>query len=143
MNKLGDNLKKWLKGKIFSMTVVMILTAIGLAIVGVPMWLVLAIIAGILNFIPNFGPLIAMIPAVLVVFMQEPTTATIVAGMYIVIQVVESIYHSNGTTKVGKYTSCTYYLCSTINQSLNWWMGFGISYSPNANYYDISTRVVY
>ena len=72
MNKLGDNLKKWLKGKIFSMTVVMILTAIGLAIVGVPMWLVLAIIAGILNFIPNFGPLIAMIPAVLVAFMQGP-----------------------------------------------------------------------
>ncbi len=49
MNKLGDNLKKWLKGKIFSMTVVMILTAIGLAIVGVPMWLVLAIIAGYLT----------------------------------------------------------------------------------------------
>jgi predicted PurR-regulated permease PerM len=88
--KLGENLKKWLKGKIFSMTVVMILTAIGLAIIGVPMWLVLAIIAGILNFIPNFGPLIAMVPAVLVALMQSPTTAAIVAGMYIVIQVVES-----------------------------------------------------
>ncbi len=72
------------------MTVVMILTAIGLAIAGVPMWLVLSIIAGILNFIPNFGPLIAMIPAVLVGFMQGTTTAAIVAGMYIVIQVVES-----------------------------------------------------
>lgn len=54
------------------------------------MWLVLSIIAGILNFIPNFGPLIAMIPAVLVGFMQGTTTAAIVAGMYIVIQVVES-----------------------------------------------------
>lgn len=90
LNKLGENLKKWLKGKMFSMTVVMVLTAIGLAILGVPMWLVLAIIAGILNFIPNFGPLIAMIPAVLVALMQGPTTAAIVAGMYIVIQVVES-----------------------------------------------------
>jgi disulfide bond formation protein DsbB len=142
VNTLGDNLKKWLKGNIFSMTVVMILTAIGLAIVGVPMWLVLAIITGILNFIPNFGPLIAMILAVLVSFMQGPTTATIVAGMYIVIQVVESIYHSNGTTKVGKHPSCTYHLCSTTNQSFNWWMVAGISYSPNANY-DISTRVIY
>lgn len=90
LNKLGENLKKWLKGKIFSMTVVMVLTAISLAIVGIPMWLVLAIIAGLLNFIPNFGPLIAMIPAVLVAFMQGPTTAAIVAGIYIVIQVVES-----------------------------------------------------
>jgi len=90
LNKLGDNLKKWLKGQIFAMTLVMILTGIGLSILGVPMWLVLAIIAGILNFIPNFGPLIAMIPAVLVALMLSPATAAIVAGMYIVIQVLES-----------------------------------------------------
>lgn len=90
LNKLSENLKKWLKGKIFSLTVVMVLTAIGLAILSMPLWLVLAIIAGILNFIPNFGPLIALIPAVLVAFMQGPTTAMIVASMYIVIQVLES-----------------------------------------------------
>ncbi len=54
------------------------------------MWLVLALIAGLLNFIPNFGPLIAMIPAVLIALMQGPSTAAIVAGLYIVIQVVES-----------------------------------------------------
>ncbi|MDQ6757477.1 MAG: AI-2E family transporter [Bacteroidota bacterium] len=90
LNKLGENLSKWLKGKIFAMFVVFILTAIGLAIVGLPMWLVLAIIAGLLNFIPNFGPLIAMIPAVLVALMVSPVTAAIVAGMYVVIQVLES-----------------------------------------------------
>lgn len=87
---IGDNLKKWLKGQIFSMTVVMVLTSIGLVIVGIPLWLALAIIAGILNFIPNFGPLIAMVPAVLVALLQGPATAAIVAGMYIVIQVIES-----------------------------------------------------
>jgi predicted PurR-regulated permease PerM len=54
------------------------------------MWLALAIIAGILNFIPNFGPLIAMIPAVLVALTQSPVTAAIVVGLYILIQVVES-----------------------------------------------------
>lgn len=90
LNTLGDNLKKWLKGKIFAMFVVFILTAAGLAIIGVPMWLALALIAGILNFIPNFGPLIAMIPAVLVALMQGPTTAAIVAGLYILIQITES-----------------------------------------------------
>ena len=90
LDKLAENLRKWLKGKIFSMTVVMVLTAAGLAILGIPLWLVLAIIAGLLNFIPNIGPLIAMIPAVLVAFMQGPTEAAIVASMYIVIQVLES-----------------------------------------------------
>ena len=88
--KTGDSLKKWLKGKIFAMLVVFVLTSIGLVIMGVPMWLALALIAGILNFIPNFGPLIAMIPAVLVGFMQSPSTAAFIAGLYILVQVAES-----------------------------------------------------
>ncbi len=88
--KTSDSLKKWLKGKIFAMFVVFILTSIGLAIIGVPIWLTLALIAGLLNFIPNFGPLIAMIPAVLVGFMQGPSTAAFIAGLYILVQVTES-----------------------------------------------------
>jgi predicted PurR-regulated permease PerM len=67
-------------GKLFAMFVVFILTSIGLLILGIPLWLVLAPIAGLLNFIPDFGPLIAMIPAVLVALMQGPSTAAIVAG---------------------------------------------------------------
>ena len=90
LSVLGKKLRKWLKGQLFSMVIVMVLTSIGLLIIGIPMWLVLAIIAGLLNFIPNFGPLIAMIPAVLVALLQGPVTAIIVAGMYIVIQVIES-----------------------------------------------------
>jgi predicted PurR-regulated permease PerM len=90
MEKLGTNLKKWLKGQLFAMLVVFALTAIGLAIIGVPLWLVLALIAGILNFIPNFGPLIAMVPAVLVGLMESPSTALWVAILYILIQVAES-----------------------------------------------------
>ncbi|MGZ3849060.1 MAG: AI-2E family transporter [Flavisolibacter sp.] len=90
VNTIGDSLKKWLKGKLFAMLVVFILTAIGLSIVGVPLWLTLALIAGLLNFIPNFGPLIAMIPAVLIGFSQSMNTAIIIAGLYILIQMVES-----------------------------------------------------
>ena len=89
-NKVGDHLKKWLKGKLFAMLVVFVLTAIGLVIIGVPMWLVLALIAGILNFIPNFGPLIAMVPAVLVALLQSPATALWVAILYVLVQVAES-----------------------------------------------------
>ena len=90
LQQLATQLKKWLKGKIFAMFVVAVLTAVGLAALGVPMWLVLALIAGILNFVPNFGPLIAMVPAVLVALMQDMTTAILVASLYVVIQVVES-----------------------------------------------------
>ncbi len=90
LDKLGENLKKWLKGKFFAMFVVFVLTAAGLAIIGIPLWLVLAIIAGLFNFIPNFGPLIGMVPAVLVALMIGPSAAAIVGALYILIQVVES-----------------------------------------------------
>lgn len=90
LTKLGENLKKWLKGKLFAMLIVFVLTAIGLVVMGMPMWLALSVIAGILNFIPNFGPLLALIPAVLVGLTQGTTTAIWVAGLYIFVQVLES-----------------------------------------------------
>lgn len=90
LSTAGDHLKKWLKGQLFAMFVVFVLTAAGLLIIGVPLWLVLALIAGLLNFIPNFGPLIAMIPAVLIGLMESPLTAGLVAGLYILIQMAES-----------------------------------------------------
>lgn len=72
------------------MLIVFVLTAIGLSIIGVPMWLVLALLAGLLNFIPNFGPLLALIPAALVALLQGPSTAIWVIGLYLTVQVVES-----------------------------------------------------
>lgn len=90
MNHLGSGLKKWLLGKFVAMVAVFVLTAIGLLILGVPMWLTLAIIAGLLNFIPNFGPLAAMIPAVLVALTISSDMAIVVACLYIVVQLIES-----------------------------------------------------
>ncbi len=90
IDKLGEQLRKWLKGKLFSMLIVFILTAIGLAIIGIPLWLVLALLAGLISFIPNFGPLIALIPAVLVGLLQSPQTALLVTALYILIQFIES-----------------------------------------------------
>ncbi|OQP56716.1 AI-2E family transporter [Niastella populi] len=90
LNLVGFRLTKWLKGKLLAMLVVAILTLVGLLIIGMPMAFALALIAGLLNFIPNFGPLIALIPAVLVGFTQGPVTAALVAGLYILVQVLES-----------------------------------------------------
>lgn len=90
LKKLTDNLRQWLKGTFLSMLIVFTFTAIGLAIIGIDMWLVLALVAGLLSFIPNLGPLLALIPAVLVGLMSSPTTALLVGGLYILVQVVES-----------------------------------------------------
>lgn len=90
LQKLATHLQKWLKGKLFSMLVVAILTGIGLAILRLPLWFVLALIAGLLSFVPNFGPLLALIPAVLIGLMEGPTKALLVVGVYVLVQVLES-----------------------------------------------------
>ncbi len=83
-------LKKWLKGQIIGFFVIAVLTGVGLWIVGMPLVLTLALIAGVLNFVPNFGPIVALIPGVLLASMQGPTTALIVAGIYTVVQIFQS-----------------------------------------------------
>lgn len=90
LDELAGNLKSWLKGKLFSMAVVAVLTAIGLFILGVPLAFTLSLIAGILNFIPNFGPIMAMVPAVLIGLSEGMNTALIIVGLYIFIQMLES-----------------------------------------------------
>ncbi len=92
LSRLGLTLRDWLLGKIAAMIFVAVLTAIGLLIAGVPMALALALIAGILNFIPNFGPLIALIPALLVAIPQGTGTILFVAALYVGIQLIESSF---------------------------------------------------
>jgi predicted PurR-regulated permease PerM len=48
------------------MAIVGAATSIALAIAGVPMALVLGILAGLFDFVPNFGPVFAVVPATLV-----------------------------------------------------------------------------
>lgn len=90
LDKLKNVLEKWLKGQIIGFFFIAILTGIGLWIMGMPLILTLALIAGILNFVPNFGPIIALIPAALLGLMQGPTTAIIVVCMFTFIQIVQS-----------------------------------------------------
>ncbi|MDN3690115.1 AI-2E family transporter [Cyclobacterium jeungdonense] len=90
LDKLGITLQRWIAGKLFSMLVVAVLTSLGLWLLGVPLALALGFIAGLLAFVPNFGPLVALIPAVLVGLMEGPSTALYVVLLYIGIQAVES-----------------------------------------------------
>src|SRR5690606_1322523 len=62
---IGYTLKRWLLGTLFSMLTVGVLTGIGLTILGIPLALTLALFAAIVSFIPNFGPIISLIPAFL------------------------------------------------------------------------------
>lgn len=87
---IGETLQWWLIGKVGSMIFIGILTWIGLSIIGVPLALTLGLIAGLLSFIPNFGPIISAIPALLLAFIDSPITAVYVLALYIGVQLIES-----------------------------------------------------
>ncbi len=83
-------LKNWIKGQLFGFLFIAVLSAFGLWAIGMPFILPLALIAGLLNFIPNFGPIIALVPACLIALSQGTTTFLLVIGLYSLIQVIQS-----------------------------------------------------
>ena len=89
IESIGDILQWWVIGKIFSMFFVGILTLLGLWFLSIPMALTLGLIAAILTFIPNIGPIISAIPAILIAFTQNPRSALYVIALYSVIQAIE------------------------------------------------------
>lgn len=90
MHQTYETLRWWLIGKFGSMIFIGLLTWIGLSILGVPIALTLGILAGLLSFIPNFGPILSAIPALLIAFIESPMTAVYVLILYVGIQVIES-----------------------------------------------------
>jgi predicted PurR-regulated permease PerM len=88
--KIERTLLWWTIGKSISMAVVGVLTYVGLWALNMPMAAALAVIAGLLAFIPNFGPIIAAVPALLVALGVSPTMMLYVLGLYVAVQTVES-----------------------------------------------------
>ena len=89
MARLAYVLRWWMIGQLIPMVVIGVLTAVGLKIIGVPMWLFLGLLAALFNFIPNFGPLISGVPAFLLALADSPTKAMWVVGLYIFAQSLE------------------------------------------------------
>jgi len=79
----------WLRGQVILVFVMFAFTLVGLLILGVDYALTLAMMAGIAEFIPVIGPLLAGIPALLVAFNQSPWLALSVLILILVLQQIE------------------------------------------------------
>ena len=80
----------WIVGQLIAMVFIGVATSVALWVMGIPLALALGVIAAVLNFIPNFGPILATIPAGLVALMQGPAALVWVIIIYIIIQAVQN-----------------------------------------------------
>lgn len=87
---IGDTLRWWMVGQLISMVVLSISTWLMLLILGVPLASILGLLTGLLTFVPYLGPIIALIPILLVAFVEGPTLMLTVLALYLVVQNLES-----------------------------------------------------
>lgn len=91
LDECETSLVGWIKGTLIDMLVIGVLSYIGLLLLRVPLPLVNAALAGLLEFIPNLGPTLSIIPPTLLALADEPWKAVGVIIFYIAIQQFESL----------------------------------------------------
>ena len=81
----------WMQGQIILAVIVAMLVFLGLTLLRVDNALLLAVLAGIFEIIPIFGPILAAIPAVTLALVADGmTSALLVIGLYVIIQQFEN-----------------------------------------------------
>jgi predicted PurR-regulated permease PerM len=92
LSELGDTLRAYIVGQLLTMTVLGILTAIGLYVLGVPYALTFGVLSGLAAIVPFFGTLVSTtLPALFV--LNGPsggTRALFVLGLGVVIHLIEA-----------------------------------------------------
>jgi len=100
LHRLHRTWRAYLRGQLYLMIIIGVVTWVGATAIGLPGAFPLAVIAGVMELIPNLGPFLAAIPAVIVALIQGSTYlavnnlifALIVIGLYILIQQLENTF---------------------------------------------------
>jgi predicted PurR-regulated permease PerM len=90
INDAGAALRIWLWSQFLAMIIVGVMTAVGLALIGVASPLALGVIAGGLEFVPILGPVLAAVPALLIASSQDWQTVTWTLLVFVIVQQTES-----------------------------------------------------
>ena len=86
----GEGLSAWMGGVLISSLCVGTLAAIGLSLLGVRLVAANAVLAGVLNIIPNVGPTLSTLFPMSVALLDTPWKALAVLALYVVVQNLES-----------------------------------------------------
>lgn len=90
IDRIEHRLGSWVRGELILMLAIGLLTYLGLIILGVDIALPLAIIAGLLEIIPNIGPTISAVPAIIIALMSHPFLGVATAALYFLVQLFEN-----------------------------------------------------
>jgi len=90
LTALGSTLRVWFQTQLIAMLVIGVVTTFLLVMLGVRAALPLGVLAGLFEFIPNVGPMLSAVPAVLMGFVDSPQKALVIMGVYWGIQFLEN-----------------------------------------------------
>lgn len=90
LRRLRTVLGRWIIGRIISMSIIGVFTTVGLWLLNVPLPITLGVVAALLTFIPNIGPILAAVPQALLAFQVGTSTVLYVILFNIALQGVES-----------------------------------------------------
>ncbi|MFL5269108.1 MAG: AI-2E family transporter [Stellaceae bacterium] len=79
----------WMLGRLFSMTTLGVMTALGLWLIGVPLPVALGFLAGIMIFVPYVGSIVSAIPSMLIAASIDLRLAIYVVVLYVGIHLTE------------------------------------------------------
>lgn len=96
IHRITSSLKFFIRGQLLDAAAVGIMTSLFLAVIGLPYFLVIGIIAGLGNLIPYLGPIIGFMPAFFVVMMLPGGFSMIwiikVIIVFILVQFIEGTF---------------------------------------------------
>ncbi|MFW6257101.1 MAG: AI-2E family transporter [Bacillota bacterium] len=81
----------YLRGQVWISIIVAFLIGLGLLLMKVKFFIIFALLAGITNVVPYFGPILGGLPVVFVTFLVSPLRSVGVIILYILVQQLESI----------------------------------------------------
>ena len=90
-NEIAHALRWWLIARLVAMCGVGLMVSLGLWALGVPMAGTLGILAALLTFIPNIGPVLSAIPPVLLAFSNGPRQALFVVLLFWAVHAIEGL----------------------------------------------------
>lgn len=91
LRRIAHSLRWWLVAKAVSMVAVGALVAGGLLLFDIPLAGTFGVLAGLLTFIPNVGPILSAIPPLVLALAISPERALSVAGVFVCVHIMEGL----------------------------------------------------